>query len=449
MERFRRRASYPYTRALGARSAKEKRAMKKFLFILALLFTFAGSLHAQVLTGYRIKFSPTDNFSFPASGTFISPEGKLDTLYLVVNGVHHLLFPQTGTAGSFISTIVDSGRNWTDIVKSNDTLYLVEIFYADSAGNSHKTDTLVNVFQNVWKRTSSGIVSLVFPGDSIVAGGTYDATLLSKFQIPASNSLVSLAFTQASGASVDAFPIWGRMNNDDLWRIAHYGGTDTWRLEYVQNPGGTTPVYLSMNPSGIGVNTPALDLFTVAGNATIGGFTSGLTGNHNFRTRGFIYAGIQGTETNTIPSNVFNTDNPTNDIVVFSTSTQIDSTGGTHDAFFGHDLAPFTSASAQTVFSYTLNWNTTYVWQLRALMRPSSKTGEYFSKEIYVTASNDSGTVVFDTTTIASHLKDPFGVFATCDFVVTTSGNAIVFQVKGSATRETHFIVTGNRSYTK
>jgi hypothetical protein len=424
--------------------------MKKIFFIT--LFFFFSYSHSQVLTGYRVKFSPSDGFSFPAIGQFISPESKHDTLYFVDNGTHHLLFPQSGSVGSFISVIVDSNRDWINTVKSNDTLYLLEIYYADSAGNSHKTDTLVNIYQNVWQRTNGSIASLVYPNDSVVVGGGTYSTYFggSKMQIRLfNNTNIGLAFIGDSG-SVDLTPMMGRMNNKDLWRLKHYAAANSLILEYLTQPGGTVPASISLASTGIGINTVStLDLFTVAGNTSIGGFSFGMTGSNNLRTRGFLYAGLQGAETNTQPNNVIEGGSLSNDIVNFMVGAQTDTLSGTHEAIVGKSISPFTSSSPQAIYTIALNWNITYNFELTAIMRPSNKTGEYFSKKIFVTASNDSGTIVFDSTTIATQSNDPFSVFTTCDFTVSTSGNNLIFNVSGSATNETHFIVTGRRSYTK
>lgn len=374
-----------------------------------------------------------------------------DTAYYYDGTTVRVLYPQTsGSGGNFISTLIDSPDVWLTFYKHGDTITITSVDSAVHAGDAGVADSLFNNRQDVWKRVqATGMAFLTNPADCVFVGGNnYNPVVGSKMNFYLrNNGLQGIGFGGDSGL-INTSIMSGRMNNQRLWGIRHTTANDAYET-FILTPPSTINTFSSMTTTGFGINVQPVDAFQVAGNATIGTTSGGaLTGSGNLRVRGYLNGGSQAAE-GLKSEHTLEETNTGKDNLVLSQTTQDDSATGGIQRFYERRIAGFTSASAQTIDSYTLNWNITYVWEVTAFCRPNNKTGEYFSKKIFVTASNDSGTINFDTTTIATQIHDPFSELSTCDFIISTSTNTINFQVKGSATRQTNFTLYGNRSYYK
>lgn len=319
----------------------------------------------------------------------------------------------------------------------------------DSVRAAHFADTLLNVYQNVWKRDANGFTHLVFPADTVGIGYSSIYTPeLGKLMIRMrDNGPVGINFGGDSGATNTNIQFLnGRMNNNRYWGLKHFSTNDILRL-FIFTPPATTNTFMDFTTTGVGINTTPGAVLSVGGNTDIGAFNVTNSGSSNLRMRGQFAVGLNANEAVTTHSVVEQSASSTDDIFEMTNVSQTDTINGSHEWFLARPSLTFTSSSNQSIYTCSIGNAAIYNFEMTLIGSPQSDSG-YFAKKIAVTAYNKTGTVRFDTTTIFQHLSGP-SALNTCNFVVSTSGNTLVFNAVGSSTVSMKMAVSGWRRVTK
>lgn len=410
--------------------------LKLILLTVALFFMFNAIVFSQgnyrILRTDRIYFEHKDvGAAKPDTGNYIYTTGTYpnDSLWFTYR-------LSATTVGYFLIYPPDTTAGFADSTRA---AYISDT--SKTAGTAGAADSLINQFQYVWKRNATGSAWVVHPSDSLIVGdSTHNPFLGGKIQIwlRQNNPVYGISFVGDSGATgkTDLPFIAGRMNNNATWELKHYAAND--HLQFTRRVGGATAPYWDLNPTGIGINQQAVDLFNVAGNMTVGtasvaaAYASGL-----IRVTGIINTGSGGGVSTVNDANTFlkNDDN----VFIGSGDAKDTANYGRTVATIAPRLA-LTDATPTTSYSFTINTNLSYHFSAKVLINPTGVDSGYFSKEFSVTARLTGGAIVFDTTTMYVHSRT--ATMGNCDFYVTTSGSSLRFTVVGDATQNTHAFVS-------